>query len=361
MCEVRKASYRSASLPAPECKRTRRNSRPFSCESVMNRPTGSPPSLRGTRISTPASTLTTSRYNSTPSPTDSRGDCATQTSCTSLPDDEDMNKVHARLSMQRYASDDENSDLSARWSTCQRKTATNEDAKALIRRRLQRKRLTASSPSRRTRHSKVHLPITAADDTEYYPSSTDLETEGDFGHPSSDEDRPPRKRGKSRAKPGRFESPSNKSVRTESMDLDWAPDTASPAALHRKPCGTGTAADAAFDEWVLQDVVPKRTFLDGRATFQLQFDWDMCCKHGDASRKRKEPSRQRRGFATVAEPSARRIFTPDEDHWLVRLKERQLLPWSEIHRRFCDKFAERSRESLQVRYCTKLKRRGDRI
>lgn len=101
--------------------------------------------------------------------------------------------------------------------------------------------------------------------------------------------------------------------------------------------------------------------MNGKATFQFQFDWDLCTQHGVGrmGARRKAMSRQGNslGITGAKGGSARRMFTQDEDRWLVELKERQEFPWVEIHRRFCRRFTERSKESLQVRYCTKLKQR----
>jgi hypothetical protein len=116
------------------------------------------------------------------------------------------------------------------------------------------------------------------------------------------------------------------------------------------------STDAAFDEWVLQDVILKRTLMNGKATFQFHFDWDLCMRHGEETgNKQKAMSRQCKAHAVKR--STKRTFTPEEDQMLAQLKDRKELSWAEIHRRFCDKFPERSKDSLQVRYCTKLKRR----
>jgi hypothetical protein len=99
--------------------------------------------------------------------------------------------------------------------------------------------------------------------------------------------------------------------------------------------------------------------MNGKATFQFQFDWDLCMKHGEETGNRRHvTSRPGKALATVKR-STRRPFTPEEDRWLLKLKEREELAWAEIHQRFCDRFEKRSKESLQVRYCTKLKRRDD--
>jgi hypothetical protein len=54
--------------------------------------------------------------------------------------------------------------------------------------------------------------------------------------------------------------------------------------------------------------------------------------------------------------SKRLQYTEEEDNLLIDLKKKGL-PWKKIHRAFNRAFPERSIESLQVRYCTKLKNR----
>lgn len=79
--------------------------------------------------------------------------------------------------------------------------------------------------------------------------------------------------------------------------------------------------------------------------------------HGEESDKScKTSPQQGRGRSTV-KSNERRKFTADEEQWLVTWKETQGLCWADIHRRFCDRFEGGSKESLQVRYYTKLKRR----
>ena len=102
------------------------------------------------------------------------------------------------------------------------------------------------------------------------------------------------------------------------------------------------STEAAFDEWALQDVILKRTIMNGRATFQFQFDWDLCMKHGEETGNRQNGmSLQRKALAAVK--CSTRTFTPEEDQMLAQLKCRKELPWAEIHRPFCAKFPERSK------------------
>jgi hypothetical protein len=118
---------------------------------------------------------------------------------------------------------------------------------------------------------------------------------------------------------------------------------------------------AEFEEWALQNVRLKRTIVNDRATFQLQFDWDLCVKHGHVVHQG-----SKRGDKLYTGPAgsikrghrARARFTQEEDELLVKLKKEVELSWADIHARFSDRFAWRSKEALQVRYCTKLKCRG---
>lgn len=117
---------------------------------------------------------------------------------------------------------------------------------------------------------------------------------------------------------------------------------------------------AAFNEWPLKDVVLKRTILDGRATFQLQFEWPIYTMHtAEVGKLHKKKSRRtsRTTSSTASQgshASRRRVkFSSEEDELLRRLKDDDL-PWSEIYRRFTATYPGRSRGALQVRYCTKL-------
>jgi hypothetical protein len=67
-----------------------------------------------------------------------------------------------------------------------------------------------------------------------------------------------------------------------------------------------------------------------------------------------EPSTSKKPLAHTAARGA--PFSPEEDELLVKLKERDNLPWSHI----AEYFPGRKKNSLQVRYSTRLKGRGSR-
>ncbi|PHH85352.1 hypothetical protein CDD83_551 [Cordyceps sp. RAO-2017] len=133
-----------------------------------------------------------------------------------------------------------------------------------------------------------------------------------------------------------------------------------PAPLKMSEGGSGKTSTAIFEEWPLQNVIFKRVVIDGVATFQLQFEWPCYPKHSRGSTftdntRHITTTRATGGQAGRAYGTSAR-FTPEEDHLLTKLKMGQeKLSWVEIHRRFNDKFPRRSRGSLQVHYCTKLR------
>ncbi|KAH7111520.1 hypothetical protein B0J13DRAFT_576977 [Dactylonectria estremocensis] len=159
---------------------------------------------------------------------------------------------------------------------------------------------------------------------------------------------------------------------TRSVPRDRAP---TPRMLSPfSSCTTSDDSDtrhdfAKFQEWQLDNVILKQVVLDGVNTFQLQFGWDMCSKHDNTGDTVHD--RRRRIFAGSTGrihrgEGAKAKFTPEEDSFLLELKEgedsqsSQQLTWSEIYRRFNEKFpGRRSCGSLQVHYCTKLKGRGE--
>lgn len=120
---------------------------------------------------------------------------------------------------------------------------------------------------------------------------------------------------------------------------------------------------AKFEEWHLPNATLKRVQLsDGRATFQLQFDWDPCedlqpvaCSNSDGT----QSPISRKGDRRRLEAASNSSFTPEEEELLINLKEgKEGLTWAAIHKKFSEQYPERrSQASLQVRYCTKLKRR----
>ncbi|KAJ6440239.1 High-affinity glucose transporter [Purpureocillium lavendulum] len=129
--------------------------------------------------------------------------------------------------------------------------------------------------------------------------------------------------------------------------------------LPSPPASTSTDIDAddvskvaEFEEWALENVVLKRIMVDGVATFQLQFDWNLCIKH--CGSKPKPPKRVQRGAnrsAPQRRNSARQSkFTADEDDLILRLKDELQLPWTEIHRRHIEQYPGRSKGSLQCHW-----------
>jgi hypothetical protein len=64
------------------------------------------------------------------------------------------------------------------------------------------------------------------------------------------------------------------------------------------------------------------------------------------------PPLQKRAMSGPARYST---FSEEDDKLLIKLKEEDELPWAEI----AEYFPERSKGTLQVHYCTKLKRRSE--
>jgi hypothetical protein len=135
-------------------------------------------------------------------------------------------------------------------------------------------------------------------------------------------------------------------------------DIPSPPSSHISE-EAGEVADgivAMFEEWPLDNVVLKRVIENGRATFQLQFTWDLHAKHVHGSHLAQSYGQTKKRRSTTRRAASRVPFTPEEDSLLTALKG-EALPWQEIYERFKDAFPlqRRSLGSLQVRYCTKLK------
>lgn len=117
---------------------------------------------------------------------------------------------------------------------------------------------------------------------------------------------------------------------------------------------------ARFEEWPVENASLKRITENGKATFQLQFNWTPHTKHGHAgstgwdsadSPSTRTMRRAKRASAT------RTPYTTAEDNLLLQLKERETLAWPEIYQRFNATYPGRSAQSLQVHYSTKLKGR----
>ncbi|KAI5455869.1 hypothetical protein BGZ63DRAFT_99816 [Mariannaea sp. PMI_226] len=119
----------------------------------------------------------------------------------------------------------------------------------------------------------------------------------------------------------------------------------SPAPSQPRPMEAEGAVLAKFEEWPLENAVLKRVTQNGKATFQIQFDWAPCTGGGHMGKAKR-----------ASGPKGK--YTPQEDALLIKLKKsREKLTWPEIHQRFNEAFPERDRsqQSLQVHWCTKLK------
>ena len=86
-------------------------------------------------------------------------------------------------------------------------------------------------------------------------------------------------------------------------------------------------------------------------------------KHSRIEERKKRHTRSPQTAIQVQRDSrarARAVFTPDQDRLLIELKEsRNKLSWKKIHQQFIATYPWRSRNTLQVHYCTKLKRREE--
>ncbi|KAH7141588.1 hypothetical protein B0J13DRAFT_417485, partial [Dactylonectria estremocensis] len=154
-------------------------------------------------------------------------------------------------------------------------------------------------------------------------------------------------------------------TRSVPRDRTAAPRMLSPSSYTTSDDSDAGHDFATFQEWQLDNVILKRVVLNGVATFQLQFSWDMCSMHDNAGDTILD--RRRRIFAGSTGrvhrgEGAKAKFTPEEDRLLLDLKEGEdgrsspHLTWSEIYQRFNARFpGRRSCGSLQVHYCTKLK------
>jgi hypothetical protein len=105
--------------------------------------------------------------------------------------------------------------------------------------------------------------------------------------------------------------------------------------------------------------------VDGMATFQLQFTWDPCGKQGhgreDCPDVTQRVVARPKEHAVKGVGTKRAAFTADEDNLIIQLKEIKGLPWKKLHQQFTNTFPGRSAVALQVRYCTKLKKRSSTV
>lgn len=174
------------------------------------------------------------------------------------------------------------------------------------------------------------------DNVEYRPAESAEDSERDKDYDENDDDAHKKRRYKRRRshepstsiKRRRYgHSPrqhSTNATRSVARDRTTAPRILSPSLSYTTSDDSGTGPDVApFQEWQLENVTLKRVVLDSVATFQLQFDWDLCSKHdnsGDAVHERRRQTfagsagRINRGAGVKAK------FTLEEDCFLVELK-----------------------------------------
>ena len=78
---------------------------------------------------------------------------------------------------------------------------------------------------------------------------------------------------------------------------------------------------------------------------------DVISSASSGDRDRERPHLQER---VVSRPGRHSTYSEDDDELLIQLKEKDKLPWDEI----AEYFPERTKGTLQVHYCTKLKNRS---
>ncbi|KAG9249627.1 uncharacterized protein F5Z01DRAFT_472150 [Emericellopsis atlantica] len=116
---------------------------------------------------------------------------------------------------------------------------------------------------------------------------------------------------------------------------------------------------AAFEEW---KGTVQLTTINGVTSFEGQFEGELSLNLLQAlvqtwstTQKTIHTPACGRAGGVKRKTGSRGKFTPEEDDLLIDLKTNLSLPWSDIHRRFSNRFPGRSKGALQVRYCTKLK------
>ncbi|ROT35425.1 hypothetical protein SODALDRAFT_65724 [Sodiomyces alkalinus F11] len=153
---------------------------------------------------------------------------------------------------------------------------------------------------------------------------------------------------------------------------------ASPIAItpprSRTPSSQESAEEdvsATFTEWPLANASLKRVLVGGVPQFQLQFQWDPNWGQRPHAHAQAISARRRRGTTSPrsleGQDRAKRRqtrgsssgmpFSEEEDSYLIQLKEDGQLPWRGIYEQFAARYPGRSIASLQVHYCTKLKKR----
>jgi len=185
-----------------------------------------------------------------------------------------------------------------------------------------------------------------------------------------DEDaRPPSRRKRRRMSSDTTETLPRKKIRTPSAVAQAHTCTS------QSPSSDGDSMlGADYQEWPFQGFL-KRTRIGRETTYNLEFRLpdlpdsfrpsidleSLNCRSSRETvprsvRPRLCASHTKRSRPPVRKQSKRLQYTEGEDNMLIDLKKKGLR-WKDIHRAFNRAFRERSIESLQVRYSTKLKNR----
>jgi len=199
----------------------------------------------------------------------------------------------------------------------------------------------------------------------------------DFHHgiePSHEDDEDEDARPPSRRKRPRMSSDTTETLPRKKIRTPFAVAQADTCTSQSPSSDGESILGADYQEWPFQGFL-KRTRIGRETTYNLEFRLpdlpDSFRPSIDLESLNCRPSREtvprlmrprlcashaKRSRPPVRKQSKRLQYTEEEDNMLIDLKKKGL-PWKKIHRAFNRAFRERSIESLQVRYCTKLKNR----
>lgn len=173
------------------------------------------------------------------------------------------------------------------------------------------------------------------------------------------------RRGKSRSCSSPGQSPSRQLQRVCAGFAPSPPTSHDMSGLETESDEDGIVPPtASFSEWQLHDATLKSVVINGVTTYQLLFK--RACQTRRPRARPRQSSRTKPKFCSrtggfVGLPGTergRRVrFSAEEDSLIIKLKEELGLSWTEIYDRCSTAFVRRSKEALQVRYCTKLKSR----
>ncbi|KFY46132.1 hypothetical protein V494_00590 [Pseudogymnoascus sp. VKM F-4513 (FW-928)] len=165
-------------------------------------------------------------------------------------------------------------------------------------------------------------------------------------------------------RPGRAKSTKNSALRSPSNVKEASLAMANSSGISTPETGA-TSFDSPLEshEIPIHGSLTLQTFQSGivyclkfsqeELPFPLEIeqaqDVISCASSGDRDRERL-PLRER----VASRPGRHSTYSEDDDELLIQLKEKDKLPWDEI----AEYFPERTKGTLQVHYCTKLKNRS---